>query len=63
MWGHTYVESDDAVVLCMISLCFAMYHMDFTDVVVSCMSQCHFLNALNQGCVSMVSYVHIKRIV
>ena len=36
MWGHIYVESNDAIVLCNISLCFAMHHMDFIDVIVSC---------------------------
>ena len=36
MWGHAYVESNDAFVLYIISLCFAMYDQDFTDVV-SCM--------------------------
>ena len=38
MWGHTYVESNDAIVLCIISLCFAMNHMDSIDVILSCMT-------------------------
>ena len=44
--GHAYVESDDDIVLCTISLCFAMYHMDVIDVILSRMTpvnQCHFL--------------------
>ena len=36
MWGRAYVESDDAFVSCVIALCFAMYNMDFIDVIVSC---------------------------
>ena len=36
MWGHAYVESIDAFVLYIISLCLVMYHMDFIDAV-SCM--------------------------
>ena len=34
MWGHIYVETDDAIVSCIISLCYAMYHMDVIDVIV-----------------------------
>ena len=55
-----YVEFDDAIVSCIISLCFAMYHMDVIDVILLRMTpvnQCHFLNLLNRGCVRMVSYV------
>ena len=37
MWGHAYVELNDAIVLCTISVCFAMYHMDFFDVTLSCL--------------------------
>ena len=37
MCGHAYGESDDAIVSCVIALCFAMYNMDFIDVIVSCM--------------------------
>ena len=59
MLGHAYVESDDAIVLGIISLCFAMYHTDVIDVILSRMTpvnQCHFLNVLNTGGVRMVSY-------
>ena len=45
MWGHAYVESDDAIVSCITSLCFARYHMDIIDVILSRMThviQCHF---------------------
>ena len=31
--GHTYLESDDAIVSCIISLCSAMCHMDLIDVI------------------------------
>ena len=57
---HAYVESDDAIVWCIISLCFAMYHVDVIDVILSRMTpvnQSQFLNVLNRGCVRMVSYV------
>ena len=37
MWGHAHVESADAIVLCISALFFAMYNMDFIDVIVSCM--------------------------
>ena len=37
MWGHAYVESNDAIVLCIISMCRNMHHMDLIDVIVSCM--------------------------
>ena len=37
MWGHAYVESNHAIVLYIISLCFAMYHMDLIDAIVPCM--------------------------
>ena len=50
MWGHAYVESDAAIVSRIISLCFAMHHMDVIDVTLSHMTplnQCHFLNVLN----------------
>ena len=30
--GHAYVESDDAIVSCIISLCSSMYYMDLIDV-------------------------------
>ena len=43
--GHGYDESDDAIVSCIICLCFAMYHMDVIDVSLSSMTpvnQCHF---------------------
>ena len=36
--GHTYVEPNDAIVFYIISLCFAMYHMDAIDVIVSRMT-------------------------
>ena len=36
MWGHTHVGSADAIVLCIIALCFAMYNMEFLDVIVRC---------------------------
>ena len=35
MWGHTYVESIDAFVLYIVSLCFAIYDMDLTDDILS----------------------------
>ena len=38
MWGHAYVESNDAIVLCIISLCFALHHTAFNDAFWSCMS-------------------------
>ena len=38
MWGHAHVESADAIVLCMIALCLAMYHMDVIDVFLLCMT-------------------------
>ena len=38
MWGHTYVESDDAIVLCIVSFCFAMNHMGCIGVIVLCMT-------------------------
>ena len=37
MWGHAYAESNNVVVLCIISVCFAMHHVDLIDVIVSCM--------------------------
>ena len=40
--GHAYVESDDAIVLCIISWCFAMYHMDLIDVILSRMTLMSF---------------------
>ena len=43
--GHTYVESDDAIVSCIISLCSAICHMDLIDVILLRMTpvnQCHF---------------------
>ena len=43
--GHAYVQSDDAMVSCIISLCSAMCHMDLIDVILSRMTpvnQCHF---------------------
>ena len=36
--GHAYVESDDAIVWCIISLCSAMSHMDLIDVILSRMT-------------------------
>ena len=45
-----YAEFDDGIVSCTISLCFAMYHMDIIDVILSHMTpvnQCDFLNVLN----------------
>ena len=38
MWGHAYAESNDAIVLCIISVCCATHHMDFIDVILSCMT-------------------------
>ena len=38
MWGHTYVEPNDAIVPCIISLYFAMCHMDVIDVISSRMT-------------------------
>ena len=38
MCGHTYVEPNDAIVVFLISLCFAMYHMDVIDVNLSRMT-------------------------
>ena len=43
-------QSDDAIVLCINSLCFAIYHMDVIDVILSRMTpvnQCHFVNLFN----------------
>ena len=43
--GHAYVESDDAMVSCIISLCYAMCHIDLIDVILSRVTpvnQCHF---------------------
>ena len=37
MWGHIYVESNDAILFYVISVCSAMHHMDVLDVIVSCM--------------------------
>ena len=37
MWGHNYVESNDAVVLCIISACCAIHHVGVFDVIVLCM--------------------------
>ena len=39
MWGHTYIETNDAFVLYVVSVCCAMQHMDAIDVIVSCMSR------------------------
>ena len=42
---HAYVESDDALVSCIVSLCFTMCHMDVIDVILSRMTpvnQCYF---------------------
>ena len=38
MWGHAYVESNDAFVLYISSLCFAMYHMDVIHFILSRMT-------------------------
>ena len=46
--------------MCIISLCSAMCHMDHIGVILSRMTpvnRCYFLNVLNRGCVRMVSYV------
>ena len=40
--GHAYVESDDAIVLCIISLCSAMCHMDLIDAILSRMTSMSF---------------------
>ena len=43
--GHAYVVSGDTIVSSIISLCFAMYHMDVIDVILWRMTpvnQCHF---------------------
>ena len=40
--GHAYVEPDDAIVLCIISLCAAMCHMDLIDVILSRMTSMSF---------------------
>ena len=40
--GHAYVESDDAIVSCIISLCCAMCHMDLIDVILSRMTSMSF---------------------
>ena len=43
--GNAYVESDDAIVSCIISLSFAMSHMDVIIVILSRMTpvnQSHF---------------------
>ena len=37
MWGHAYVESNDAIGLHVFSLCFDMHHVDVIDVIPSCM--------------------------
>ena len=34
MRAHTDVESNDAIVLYIISVCYAMHHMDLLDVIV-----------------------------
>ena len=38
----TYVESDDAIVSCIISLCSAMCHMDLIDVILWRMTSISF---------------------
>ena len=38
MWVHTYVESADAIVFCIIAFCSAMYHMNVIDVILSRMT-------------------------
>ena len=40
--GHAYVESDDAIVSCIISLCSAMCHMDVIHVILSHMTSMSF---------------------
>ena len=37
MWGHAYVEFNDAIVLYVIFVCCAMHHEERIDVIVSCM--------------------------
>ena len=37
MWGQAYVEFNDAFVLYIISLCFAMLNVNLIDVIVACM--------------------------
>ena len=39
---HAHVKSDDAIVLCVISLCSAMCHMDVMDVILSRMTSMSF---------------------
>ena len=40
--GHAYVESHDAIVSCIISLCSAMCHMEVIDVILSRMTSMSF---------------------
>ena len=40
--GHADVEFDDAIVSCIISLCFAMCHMDLSDAILSRMTSMSF---------------------
>ena len=42
--GHAYVEFDDAIVSCIVSLCFAMYHMDINDVILSRLTSMSFFS-------------------
>ena len=59
MLGHTYVESNDALVLCINFVCCAMHHVDFIDVIVSFSPSLKviFLNAFYRDCVDIVSCV------
>ena len=42
MWCHAHVESADAIVLCIIALWFAIYHMDVIHVILSRMTSMSF---------------------
>ena len=60
--GHAYLESDDAIVSCIISLCSAMCHMDLIDVILSRMTSMSFYSIRGIEVVSMASYVRSSNV-
>ena len=54
MWGNTYVEPNDTIVLWIIFLCFAMCHLDIIDVISSRMTSREAMSFFSMYCIKVV---------
>ena len=61
MWSHAYIESNNVFVLYIISLCFAMHHMDSIGVIALCMTSRESMSSFSMYWIKVVlAWCHVS---